>query len=62
MSSNLIVDAKCRMAEVYRKVTQGSVLAWRAASFLFGETSLVVLTLSCERGIEGRLQSEPMWG
>ena len=24
----------CRMAEVYEKGTQGSVLAWRAASFL----------------------------
>ena len=28
------VDAKCRMAEIYRKETQGSVLAWRAASLL----------------------------
>ena len=27
-------DAKCRMAEVYRKETQGSLLAWRAASLL----------------------------
>ena len=24
----------CRMAEIYRKGTQGSVMAWRAASFL----------------------------
>ena len=30
--------------------------------FSFGETSLFVLNLSCERGIEGRLQSEPMGG
>ena len=43
------------MAEIYEKGTQGSVLAWRAAS-------LVVLNLSCERGMEGRLQSEPMGG
>ena len=28
------VDAKCRMAEIYEKGTQGSVLAWRAASLL----------------------------
>ena len=27
-------DARCRMAEVYRKGTMGSVLAWRAASLL----------------------------
>ena len=27
-------DAKCRMAEVCRKATLGSVLAWRAASLL----------------------------
>ena len=26
----------CRMAEVYEKGTQGSVLAWSAASFLLG--------------------------
>ena len=28
----------------------------------FVETSLLVLNVSCERGIEGRLQSEPMGG
>ena len=28
------VDAKCRMAEICKKRTQGSVLAWREASFL----------------------------
>ena len=32
--SSPAVDAKCRMAEVCRKGTLGSVLAWRAASLL----------------------------
>ena len=40
------------------KGKQGSVLAWRAA--YFGETSLVVLNLRCERRVKGRLKSEPM--
>ena len=34
-------DAKCRMAEVYEKGTQGSVLAWRAASLLLGRLLLM---------------------
>ena len=31
----------CRMVEVYRKGTQGSVLAWRAASLLLGRLLLL---------------------
>ena len=30
--------------------------------FSFGEASIFVLNLSCERGIDARLQSEPMEG
>ena len=30
--------------------------------FSFEDTSLVVLNLRCQRGMEGRLQSEPMGG
>ena len=36
-----VVVRTCRMAEVYRKETQGSVLAWRAASFLLGRLLLL---------------------
>ena len=50
------------MAEIYKKGTQGSVLAWRAASYSFDETSLVVLNLRCEREVEGMLQSELFGG
>ena len=36
---------------------------WLGGQLLFfEETSLVVLNLRCERGMEGRLQSEPMGG
>ena len=31
----------CRMAEAYRKGTQGSVLAWKAASFLLSRLVLL---------------------
>ena len=34
-------QTKCRMAKVYRKGTQGSVLAWRAASLLLGRLLLL---------------------
>ena len=37
-------NAQCRKAEVYRKGTQGSVLAWRAASFLFRRLLLLYWT------------------
>ena len=35
------VDAKSRMAEIYRKEMQGSVLAWRAASLLLNRLLLL---------------------
>ena len=34
----------------------------KGSFFSSGETSLFVLNPSCERGIEGRLQSKPMGG
>ena len=35
------IDSICRMAELYEKGTQGSVLAWRAASLLLGRLLLL---------------------
>ena len=51
-------DAMCRMAEVYRKGTQGSVLAWRAASLLLGRL-LLYYPIDVRWEMEGRLPREP---
>ena len=52
------VDAKCRMAEVCRKGTLGSVLAWRAASLLLIRLLFVLKPPLWEK--EDKLQSEPV--
>ena len=56
---SLRVNVKCRMAEVCREGTLGSVLAWRAASLLLIRL-LFVLKTSFVREKEDKLQSEPV--
>ena len=45
-----------------RKGKAGIGAGLEGSLFSFEETSLVVLNLRCAREMEGRLQSEPLWG
>ena len=64
-TNNVMSNGSCRRRQESngRGIRKGNArigAGLEGSFFPLGETSLFVLNPSCERGVEGRLQSEPM--